>query len=176
MADVAEAGNLHRGPTLFFDAVFDGCDLGVRDRRPQCRQTDVTRRESPTYGGGVNITDASAVTIPVSDQDRAKDFYASQLGFEVVPDQQLGPVRWFQVAPKGAQTSFALATGEQGFARGSSTGTILDTSDLDADCAASLAAGVAVQGPTDQPWGRQATLTDPDGNSYVLRTPAPASV
>ncbi|MFD4829461.1 VOC family protein [Streptomyces uncialis] len=34
-------------------------------------------------------------------------------------------------------------------------------------------AGADVEGPTDLPWGRQATLTDPDGNSFVLAAQAP---
>ncbi|TDD15890.1 VOC family protein [Nonomuraea diastatica] len=120
----------------------------------------------------MNITHTKIVTVPVSDQDRAKDFYVAVLGFEVVVDQQMGPVRWLQVAPKGAQTSFTLATAEQGFTPGSATGIILETSDLDADCAELLKAGAAVQGQTDLPWGRQVTLTDPDGNSFVLSAPA----
>ncbi|MEV4166307.1 VOC family protein [Nonomuraea dietziae] len=122
----------------------------------------------------MNITHAKIVTVPVSDQDRAKDFYVTALGFEVVVDQQMGPVRWLQVAPKDAQTSFTLATAEQGFTPGSATGIVLETSDLDADCAELLKAGAAVQGPTELPWGRQATLTDPDGNSFVLSAPAPS--
>ncbi|MFB9966769.1 VOC family protein [Sinosporangium siamense] len=122
----------------------------------------------------MNITHAKIVTLPVSDQDRAKDFYVAALGFDVIVDRQMGPVRWLQVAPKGAQTGFTLATAEQGFTPGSATGIVLETSDLDADCAALLEAGAAVQGPTDLPWGRQATLTDPDGNSFVLSEPAPS--
>jgi predicted enzyme related to lactoylglutathione lyase len=124
----------------------------------------------------MSITHAKIVTIPVSNQDRAKDFYVSTLGFEIVADQQMGPTRWLQVAPKGAETSFMLGTAEQGFTPGSSTGIILQTSDLDADCAALKAAGSAVEGPTDQPWGRQAVLTDPDGNRFVLAAPAPTSL
>ncbi|MEV4238716.1 MULTISPECIES: glyoxalase superfamily protein [unclassified Nocardia] len=116
----------------------------------------------------MNITHAKVVTVPVADQERAKDFYVDTLGFEVLVDQQMGPVRWLQVAPKGAQTAFTLASTEQGFTPGSSTGVILETADLDADCAALAEAGVAVEGPTDLPWGRQATLTDPDGNRFVL--------
>ncbi|WP_343950967.1 VOC family protein [Nonomuraea longicatena] len=116
----------------------------------------------------MNITHATTVTVPVTDQDRAKDFYVTALGFEVVVDRQMGPVRWLQVAPKGAQTAFTLATAEQGFAPGSATGIILETADLDADCAELVKSGAAVQGPTDLPWGRQATLTDPDGNGFVL--------
>ncbi|TDE45733.1 glyoxalase [Nonomuraea mesophila] len=122
----------------------------------------------------MHITHAKVVTVPVSDQDRAKDFYLSTLGFQVVVDQQMGPVRWLQVAPSGAQTSFTLATAEQGFTPGSSTGIILETADLDADCAALVKAGAAVEGPTDQPWGRLATLADPDGNRFVLAAKPPA--
>ncbi|MCP9967151.1 hypothetical protein LUX57_20210 [Actinomadura madurae] len=51
---------------------------------------------------------------------------------------------------------------------GSVQGLILETSDLDADCARLRSAGVDVDGPQDLPWGRQATLTDPDGNGIVL--------
>ncbi|MFJ4771058.1 VOC family protein [Streptomyces uncialis] len=120
----------------------------------------------------MNITHTKTVTVPVSDQDKAKAFYVSALGFEVLVDQQTGPVRWLQVAPRGAQTSFTLATADQGFTPGSAAGLILETTDLDADCAALREAGAAVEGPTDLPWGRQATLTDPDGNAFVLAAPS----
>ncbi|MBO8193082.1 VOC family protein [Streptomyces oryzae] len=123
----------------------------------------------------MNITHARTVTVPVSDQDRAKDFYVSTLGFEVIADQRMGPVRWLQVAPHGAATGFTLASAEQGFTPGSARGIILETSALDADCAALVQAGAAVEGPTQLPWGRQAILTDPDGNSFVLAAPAPAA-
>lgn len=122
----------------------------------------------------MNITHTRVVTLPVTDQDRAKDFYVTTLGFEVLIDQQAGPVRWIQVGPKGAQTSFTLATAAQGFTPGSAKGIVLETSDLDADCAQLTKAGAAVKGPTDLPWGRQATFTDADGNGFVLSAPAPA--
>ncbi|MGP3987144.1 VOC family protein [Streptomyces sp. 3N207] len=122
----------------------------------------------------MNITHARTVTVPVSDQDRAKDFYVSTLGFEVLVDQQMGPVRWLQVAPRGAATSFTLASAEQGFTPGSASGIILETSDLDADCAGLAQAGAAIEGPNELPWGRQATLADPDGNRFVLSAPAPS--
>ncbi|WP_455362412.1 VOC family protein [Streptomyces sp. SYSU K21746] len=118
----------------------------------------------------MNITHIKIVTLPVADQDRAKDFYVGALGFEVVMDQDMGPMRWLQVAPKGAQTSFTLATAEMGFTPGNAQGIMLETSDVDADCAALTRAGVTVEGPTDYPWARQATLVDPDGNGLVLST------
>lgn len=120
------------------------------------------------------ITNVKIVTVPVTDQERAKDFYVGTLGFEVLVDQRMGPVRWLQVAPKGAQTAFTLATAEQGFTPGSAAGIILQSDDLDSDCASLKQAGAAVDGPTDQPWGRQAVLADPDGNRFVLAAAAPA--
>ncbi|TYK53272.1 VOC family protein [Actinomadura decatromicini] len=116
----------------------------------------------------MNITHVRLLTVPVSDQDAAKSFYADTLGFEVVADQSTGPVRWLQLAPKGAQTNVVLAAHVPGHTPGSLHGLILETSDLDADCARLRQAGVDVDGPQDLPWGRQATLTDPDGNGLVL--------
>ncbi|MEV6104661.1 VOC family protein [Streptomyces sp. NPDC051940] len=116
----------------------------------------------------MNITHTRFVTVPVSDQDRAKQFYAGTLGFEVVADHQMGPVRWLGVAPKGERTYFVLASESMGFTPGTVRGTMLVTSSLDADCAELRAAGVEVEGPVEQPWGRQATLKDPDGNAFVL--------
>lgn len=121
----------------------------------------------------MHITHAKIVTVPVSDQDRAKDFYVGKLGFEVIYDRDMGPIRWLQVSPKGATTSFTLATAEQGFTPGHAQGIVLETTDVDADCAALAAAGVTVEGPTSYPWARQAKFTDPDGNGLVLSTSVP---
>ncbi|MCP9979615.1 VOC family protein [Actinomadura madurae] len=49
----------------------------------------------------MNITHVRSLTVPVSDQDAAKEFYAGTLGFEVVADQAAGPIRWLQLAPRG---------------------------------------------------------------------------
>jgi predicted enzyme related to lactoylglutathione lyase len=116
----------------------------------------------------MNITHVRSLTVPVSDQDAAKDFYADALGFEVVIDQAAGPIRWLQLAPKGADTNVVLANHLPGVPPGSLQGLMLETSDLDADCERLRRAGVDVDGPQDLPWGRQATLTDPDGNGIVL--------
>ncbi|MFF9274760.1 VOC family protein [Streptomyces griseosporeus] len=119
----------------------------------------------------MTITHASFVTLPVTDQDRALRFYTDVLGFEVVVDRQMPPGRWLQVAPKGAQTVFTLSGPDMGgFEPGSARGIMLVTTDVDADCARLVAAGTAVQGPDDVPWGRMASFTDPDGNGLMLLT------
>jgi predicted enzyme related to lactoylglutathione lyase len=115
----------------------------------------------------MNISQVRLLTAPVADQDRAKSFYVDVLGFEVIGDNTMGPVRWLQVAPKGAATSLVLAALPE-YRPGGLQGVILDTTDIDADCARLREAGVEVDGPNDQPWGRQATFADPDGNGFVL--------
>ncbi|MGW0995853.1 VOC family protein [Streptomyces sp. NPDC002523] len=117
------------------------------------------------------ITHASFVTLPVSDQDRALRFYRDVLGMEVTADRDMPQGRWLQVAPVGAQTVFTLSgPGMGGFEPGSARGIMLVTTDVDADRARLTAAGIAVQGPDELPWGRMASFTDPDGNGLMLLT------
>ncbi|MET8132834.1 MULTISPECIES: VOC family protein [unclassified Streptomyces] len=119
----------------------------------------------------MNITHASFVTLPVADQDRALRFYTDVLGFGVTADLDMPPGRWLQVAPEGAQTVFTLSgPGMGSFTPGETRGIMLVTTDVDADCARLAAAGVAVEGPDDLPWGRMASFRDPDGNGLMLIT------
>jgi catechol 2,3-dioxygenase-like lactoylglutathione lyase family enzyme len=39
----------------------------------------------------VSVTHAKVVSVPVSDQDHARDFYVDVLGFELVADTPMGP-------------------------------------------------------------------------------------
>jgi len=60
----------------------------------------------------VAITGVEVVSIPVSDQDRARDFYVDVLGLELIRDAQMGPgMRWVQLgAPGGRGTTLTLVT------------------------------------------------------------------
>ena len=56
--------------------------------------------------------DVVIVSVPVSDQDRAKQFYVETLGFELVRDNPMGAdQRWIEVKPPRAQTSLTLVAG-----------------------------------------------------------------
>jgi catechol 2,3-dioxygenase-like lactoylglutathione lyase family enzyme len=120
----------------------------------------------------MTIRGIKLITVPVSDQDRAKDFYVDLLGFEVAQDMAMGPMRWLEVALKGSTTSVALLSGLPGLTPGAVKGTQLVTDDLDADCEGLRGAGVEVDGPNQRPWGREATFSDPDGNGFVLMASA----
>ncbi|GLW35931.1 glyoxalase superfamily protein [Actinoplanes regularis] len=119
----------------------------------------------------MTITHIDVLSLPVSDQERARDFYVDTLGFELVRQNEMGPrQQWIQVAPKGAQTSITLVTWFDTMPAGSLQGLVLHTDDLDAEVATLIGKGVAVpDGVQDAPWGRYAVFTDPDGNRLVLR-------
>jgi lactoylglutathione lyase len=117
------------------------------------------------------------VTIYVSDQEAAKDFYAGKLGFEVTSDQQFGPgMRWLTVRPRAGGANIALWPGDApmgGGRIGGFTGVVLHCDDLDATYAELSARGVTFpEPPKDVPWGRDATLADTDGNEINIVQPS----
>ncbi|TMM37016.1 MAG: hypothetical protein E6F99_13410 [Actinobacteria bacterium] len=115
------------------------------------------------------ITHIQLLSVPVTDQDRARDFYVDTLGFDLVADNPMGPdQRWVQVAPKGGQTALTLVTWFATMPPGSLRGLVLQTPDVDAETERLRAAGVDITGPVDEEWGRYATFDDPDGNGLVL--------
>ena len=59
------------------------------------------------------ISEIGTVIVPVSDQDKALEFYVNTLGFEVRIDGAFGEGRrWLEVAPPGAATTIALVPGD----------------------------------------------------------------
>ena len=80
------------------------------------------------------ITKINTVTLYVSDQQKARDFYVEYLGFRIRRDEDMGPMgRWLEVAPDGAQTGFMLASAA-GFGKqdqiGASADIVLHTDDV----------------------------------------------
>ena len=123
----------------------------------------------------MTISQVQLFSLPVADQDRARDFYVDTLGFELVSDTAMGPgQRWVQVRPPGAQTSITLVTWFPGMPAGSVKGTVLETDNLDKDVTELQARGVRIEGGIQQmPWGRFVTFDDPDGNGLVLQATVP---
>ena len=93
------------------------------------------------------VTAVQLFSLPVTDQDRARDFYVDVLGFELVNETEMGPgMRWVQVTPPGASTSVALVTWFTTMAAGSTKGTVLETDDLDAELVRLRGLGVLFDG------------------------------
>jgi|SRR5579859_7042417 len=120
----------------------------------------------------MTITHVQVLSVPVSDQDRARDFYVNMLGFELVNESPMGPdQRWVHVAPKGSATGLTLVTWFPTMPAGSLKGLVLQTPDVDGETKRLRRAGVEIDGPQDAPWGRYSTFDDPDGNGIVLSAP-----
>jgi catechol 2,3-dioxygenase-like lactoylglutathione lyase family enzyme len=124
----------------------------------------------------MHIRRIDIVSLPVADQQAAKQWYTERLGFTVVRDNPMGPEqRWVQLGIPGAETSITLVTWFRNMPAGSAQGLVLVTDDVAADHAALRARGVAIGELEDAPWGRYATFSDPDGNGWVLQQAAPAA-
>lgn len=110
------------------------------------------------------------ISVPVSDQDRAKAFYTDVLGFELRADQQLGEeMRWVQLAPPSGSTSITLVTWFPTMPPGSLKGMVLATEDIHATYGELAARGLRWNGAIEEAfWGTFATFDDPDGNGWVV--------
>jgi len=133
------------------------------------------------------------VVIPVSDVDRAKDFYAT-LGWRIDADVVDDPFRLVQMTPPGSNCSVQFGTGLTTAPPGTAQSLYLVVDDVEVTrdelagcgvdvgpvfhCAAGLACRfggadtegrVAGPAPEQQSYASFATFSDPDGNSWLLQ-------
>src|SRR5262245_59639878 len=121
------------------------------------------------------------VVVPVSDVDRAKAFYADQVGFVVdvdfTPNEQY---RVVQLTPVGSGCSITIGRGLSDMPPGAIKGLQLVVADIDAARADLLSRGVPVgnvqrhdgTGMVDGrggDWNSFVFFEDPDGNSWAVQ-------
>ena len=117
------------------------------------------------------ITEVGTVIVPVSDQDRAIEFYTEILGFELRGDSPYGDGdRWVEVAPAGAATTIALVPPREGQSVGVPTNMGLTTQDVDADHATLKERGADVDDVMrmGDPVPPMFFLRDQDGNQIFV--------
>ena len=116
------------------------------------------------------------VPIPVTDVDRAKAFYAEQLGFVVDVDvYPADGVRVVQLTPPGSACSIGLGTGLPAYTAppGSIRALHLVVDDIEQARAELIDRGVDVGDVQDVGGGVQyAGFSDPDGNGWTLQVMA----
>jgi catechol 2,3-dioxygenase-like lactoylglutathione lyase family enzyme len=112
------------------------------------------------------------VSVPVSDQQRSKQFYRDVVGFELLRDEPMGPGQsWIQLAPKGCLTTIALVTWFETMRPGGLQGVMLNVTDIERDHKELCERGLKLAEIKQEPWGRYTTFQDPDGNGWILRQP-----
>jgi catechol 2,3-dioxygenase-like lactoylglutathione lyase family enzyme len=116
------------------------------------------------------ITGVHTVGVPVTDQDRAIDFYVGTLGFSRRLDADMGGGRrWIEVAPGGSAITIALVAAHEGVPAGVETGIRFTTGDADAAHAAMRASSVDADDVLRRPGvPPMFAFRDPDGNGIEI--------
>ncbi len=121
------------------------------------------------------------IVVPVSDVERAKQFYSEQVGFVVDVDHQSTPeMRVVQLTPPGSACSITIGTGLSDSTPGSLKGLQLVVTDIRAARAHLVERGVEVspiQTLGENGWGEGyggtwnsfVFFSDPDGNSWTVQ-------
>lgn len=117
------------------------------------------------------ITNIDAISVVVSNQDTALEYYRDILGFDVRMDDVMGNgMRFLMVAPPGGLTGIVLFPAGDDTRAGSGFGTVFATQDCRATHHDLSGKGVNfIEEPTLQEWGgTQAQFLDSDGNHFIL--------
>ncbi len=109
------------------------------------------------------------VMVPVTDVDRAKEFY-ERVGFVVDHDRTVSDeVRFVQLTPPGSACSIAIGRGLTRMEPGSLDNMQMVIADADAVRAELLERGIEVSEVDELEWGRFVFFADPDGNGWALQ-------
>jgi predicted enzyme related to lactoylglutathione lyase len=122
--------------------------------------------------------------VPVSDVDRAKEFYEQKLGWTVDVDHRAGEsFRVVQLTPPGSAASISIGTGISSATPGSYQGMHLVVTDIEAAREELVGRGVDVSEPFHfgaegqanglhperLDYATFASFKDPDGNGWLLQ-------
>ena len=110
------------------------------------------------------------VALPVTDVDRAKQFYVEKLGFNADMDATVSEeIRFVQLTPPGSACSVAIGTGLGTMPPGSVQGLQLVVPDINAAREELVARGVEVSEVQHFDWGSFVFFSDPDGNGWAVQ-------
>lgn len=113
------------------------------------------------------------LAVPVSDIDRAKEFY-ERIGFNADHDHRVDEnIRFVQLTPPGSACSIVLDYNFTEMAPGSAKGIQCVVADADAALAQLKAVGVEASEVDETAWGRFVYFSDPDGNGWALQQLVP---
>lgn len=110
------------------------------------------------------------IFVPVTDVDRAKDFYVNKLGFVADHDHKVAEgLRFVQLTPEGSGCSIAIGEGITEMKPGTMQGIMMVVDDVRAVKQSLEEKGVKMSDIDEQQWGIFSYFNDPDGNSWTLQ-------
>jgi len=114
------------------------------------------------------------VALPVTDVDRAKQFYVEKLGFNADIDATVSEdMRFVQLTAPGSACSIAIGLGITEAAPGSVRGMQVVVEDVAKAREELVERAVDVTEVQEFPWGKFVYLADPDGNAWALQELVP---
>ena len=108
--------------------------------------------------------------LPVSDVERAIEFYAKKLGFHLDQDHTISDqLRFVQLTPPGSACSIAIGKGLTDAAPGSVRGMQVVVKNARQAHQELTDRGVEVSDVEEHPWGTFVYFSDPDGNAWSVQ-------
>ncbi len=121
------------------------------------------------------ISGADKVIMPVDDQERAKEFWTTVIGFDVVQDETYGDERWIEVTPPDQRTVLVLSPRRPDEPRRAApeqlphSDVFFTCEDIQQTHAELTERGVRFPvAPTQMPFGWWSMFEDSDGTRYAL--------
>ena len=110
------------------------------------------------------------VPVPVTDVDRARDFYA-KVGFNVDYDVRVSDkIRFVQLTPPGSACSICMGEGiVDDMKPGTQRGLQMVVKDAQAAHDELTSRGIETSDVVPLEWGKFVYFSDPDGNSWALQ-------
>jgi catechol 2,3-dioxygenase-like lactoylglutathione lyase family enzyme len=104
-----------------------------------------------------------SVSVPVGDQDRAREFYVDTLGFELLVDSTWREgMRWSEVASEGSATSLMLVSWQAGMLPGMHRVVVMATDEIQTVHRELVSKGIAFElPPTPTPGARRLCSATP---------------
>lgn len=110
------------------------------------------------------------VSVPVSDVNRAKEFYTDKIGFHLDGDWEMGDKRYVQLTPVGSGCSIAIGEGITQAKPGSIDSLLLVVKDIHKAHDELVGKGVKVTDVKKEAWGSyHIYFSDPDGNKWQMQ-------
>jgi uncharacterized glyoxalase superfamily protein PhnB len=117
------------------------------------------------------------IFVPVTDVDRAIEFYVDKVGFTLDMQARVDEnIRFVQVTPPTSACSIAFGEGITDMTPGTQHSIQVVVPDTEAARQELLERGVDAPEVQTLPWGSFTSFTDPDGNTWTLQElPPPGS-
>ncbi len=110
----------------------------------------------------------SIISIPVTDQEAAKQFYL-KLGFNLLVEAPFENSKWIQLALPGQEAvSITLVNWFPELKAGSIQGFVIQVDSIDEEIKGLNAKGIETGKIDETPWGKFVSVKDPDGNCWSL--------